>query len=116
MEEEEEESEVLKELVEKVQREDRKPLYDEEKRERVCERKRKQKGSPTSQSETNPGEDWEVAPSPFAHGGRVGHAAEGPQRRREAMVRMQQEVQVKGSRLAEEIPQRWRQPKGGRQD
>ena len=28
------------------------------------------------------------------------------------MVRMQQEVQVKGGRWAEEIPQRWRQPKG----
>ena len=42
----------------------------------------------------------------------VSAAAEGPQKRREAMVRMQQEVQVKGGRWAEEIPQRWRQPKG----
>ena len=42
----------------------------------------------------------------------VSAAAEGPQRRTEAMVRVQQEVQVKGGRWAEEIPQGWRQPKG----
>ena len=42
----------------------------------------------------------------------VSAAAEGPQRRTEVMVGMQQDVQVKGSRWAEEIPQRWRQPKG----
>ena len=28
------------------------------------------------------------------------------------MVRMQQEVQVKGGKWAEDIPQRWSQPKG----
>ena len=39
-------------------------------------------------------------------------AAEGPQRRTDAMVMMQQEVQVKESRWAEEIPQRWNQPQG----
>ena len=32
------------------------------------ERNRKQKGSPTPQNETNPGEDQEVAPSLFAIG------------------------------------------------
>ena len=42
----------------------------------------------------------------------VSAAAEGPQRRTEVMVRVQQDVQVKGGRWAEEIPQRWRQPKG----
>ena len=42
----------------------------------------------------------------------VSTAAEGPQRRTEVMVRVQQDVQVKGGRWAEEIPQRWRQPKG----
>ena len=42
----------------------------------------------------------------------VSAAAEGPQRRTEVMVRMQQDVQVKGGRWAEEIPQRCRQPQG----
>ena len=42
----------------------------------------------------------------------VSAAPEKPQRRTEAMVRMQQEVQVKGSRWAEEISRRWKQPKG----
>ena len=40
-------------------------------------------------------------------------AAEGFQKRTEAMERMQhQQVQVKESRCAEEIPQRWKQPIG----
>ena len=42
----------------------------------------------------------------------VSAAAEGPPRRTEAVIRMQQEVQVKENRCAEEIPHRWRQPKG----
>ena len=42
----------------------------------------------------------------------VSAEAEGPQRRAEAVERMQQEVQVKECRWAEVIPQRWRQPKG----
>ena len=42
----------------------------------------------------------------------VSAAAEGPQRRAVAMMRMQQEVQFKESRWMEEIPQRWRRPKG----
>ena len=42
----------------------------------------------------------------------VSAAAEGPKKRTEAMVRMQQEVQVKEGRWAGEIPQRWRQLKG----
>ena len=43
----------------------------------------------------------------------VSAAVEGPQKRTEMMDRLQQqEVQVKESRWAEEIPQRWRQPKG----
>ena len=41
----------------------------------------------------------------------VNDAAGRPQRRAEAMVRMQQEVQVKEGRGVEDIPQRWRQPK-----
>ena len=52
-----------KKKVEKVQRKQCRSVYVEVGRR--CERKRKQKGSPTSQSETDPGEDW-VAPSPFA--------------------------------------------------
>ena len=39
-------------------------------------------------------------------------AAEVLQRRTEAMVRMQQEVQVKESRWAEESSQRWKQSEG----
>ena len=42
----------------------------------------------------------------------VSAAAEGQQKRTDAMERIQQELQVKGGRWAEEIPQRWRQPKG----
>ena len=42
----------------------------------------------------------------------VNAAAEGLQKRTEMMVRMQQEVRVKESRRAEEIPQRWWQPQG----
>ena len=40
----------------------------------------------------------------------VSAAAEGPQRRTDAVVRMQ--VQVREGRWAEETPQVWRQPKG----
>ena len=39
-------------------------------------------------------------------------ATEGTQRKTEAMVRMQQEVQATGSRWAEESSQRWKQSKG----
>ena len=39
----------------------------------------------------------------------VNDAAEGQQRRREAVTRMQQEVQVKEHRWTEETSQRWRQ-------
>ena len=39
-------------------------------------------------------------------------AAEGPERRTEAVMRMQQAVQVKECRRAGEISQRWRQRKG----
>ena len=42
----------------------------------------------------------------------VSSAAEGQQRRTEAVMRMQQEVQVKEYRWAEETSQSWRQPKG----
>ena len=50
-------------MVDEVRRKHCKSVHLEE--ERGCERTRKQKGSPTPQSGTNPGEDWEVAPSPF---------------------------------------------------
>ena len=42
----------------------------------------------------------------------VSAAAEGPHRRKEVVVRMQQEVEVKEGRWTEENPQRWRLPKG----
>ena len=42
----------------------------------------------------------------------VSAAAGGPQKRTEAMEMLQQELQVDGGRWAEEIPQRWKRPKG----
>ena len=42
----------------------------------------------------------------------VSAAPEGPQRRTEALTRMQQELRVKECKRAEEISQRWIQPKG----
>ena len=42
----------------------------------------------------------------------VSAAAEGQQRRTEAVMRIQQEVQVKDYRWTEETSQRWRQSKG----
>ena len=42
----------------------------------------------------------------------VSAAPEGPKKRTEVIGRIQQELQVRGGRWAEEIPQRWRQPKG----
>ena len=42
----------------------------------------------------------------------VSAAAEGPQRRTEEVMRMQQEVPIKESRWTEATPQRWKQPKG----
>ena len=42
----------------------------------------------------------------------VSAAAEEPQRRTEVIMRMQQEVQVKESRWAEEISQMWKKPEG----
>ena len=77
-----------KNMVEKVQRKHCKSFYFEE--ERGCERKGKQKGSPTPQSETDPGEDWATC--------------------QRCSRRTAEKVQ--GGRWAEEIPQRWRQPKG----
>ena len=47
----------------------------------------------------------------------VSAAAAGPQRRKEAVVRMQQGGQVKESGWMEEAtPKRWNQPKGNRTD
>ena len=43
----------------------------------------------------------------------VSAAAEGQQRRTEAMESIQQEPRVKGGRWMEEIPQRWKRPEGG---
>ena len=42
----------------------------------------------------------------------VSAAAEGPQRRTEAVNRMQQKVQIKECRWREKTPKRWKQPKG----
>ena len=42
----------------------------------------------------------------------VNAAAEGPHRRTEAVMRMQQEVQIKENRWTEATPKRWKQPKG----
>ena len=62
-----EEGEVQKkEMVENVQREDCKPLHDED--ERGKEGKRRQREKRTSQSETSLGEVWKRTLSPFALG------------------------------------------------
>ena len=42
----------------------------------------------------------------------VGAAAKGPQRGTEAVMRMQQEVQIKENRWTEATPKRWMQPNG----
>ena len=67
--------------------------------------KGKQHKCKTPHSETNLGEVREVALSPFDSS--VSAAAEEPQRRTEAVTRMQQEVQIKESSWRE------RTPKGG---
>ena len=41
----------------------------------------------------------------------VSAAAEGPQRRTEAVKRMRQKVYIKESRWKEKTPKRWKQPK-----
>ena len=80
------------------------------------ERKKGRQRNGTSQSETSNGEVWKMALSLsvlLQNCLCVNAAAEGLQTRTEMMERMQQqEVQVKESRWAEEIAQRWRQPKG----
>ena len=60
-------------MVENVQREDCKPLHDED--ERGKEGKRRQREKRTSQSETSLGEVWKRALSPFALGGRIGNVS-----------------------------------------
>ena len=103
-----------KKMVETEQRKHGKSVYFQE--DRVCERKGKQKGSPTPQSETDPGEDWEVAPSPFAIVGAECVMCQRCSRRTAAKDGGDGEdaagIPGKGGRWAEEIPQRWRRPKG----
>ena len=98
-----------KKLVEKVQRKDRRSLYCEDKR-----RKRKAERETDVPKRDKSWEIWKMALSPFASGENwlcVNAAAEGLQKRTEMERWQQQEVQVKESRWAEEIPQRWTQPK-----
>ena len=88
-------------MVGRAQREHHKYVHDENQERR--KKKGKQKKCNKPQSETN----LEVALSPADAGQNwlsVSAAAEGPQRRTEAVMRMQQEVQIKESS--------WRQPKG----
>ena len=97
-----------------MQREDRKSLYGED--ERGKESKGRPKEKQTSQRHASPGksERWHFLLLRMAQNWLcVNAAAEGLQRRTEMMERMQQqEVQVKESRWMEEIPPRWRHPKG----
>ena len=101
--EEDDEEEVQdKKMVDKVRR-------------KHCKSKEQECRKEAPQSKTNPGEEREVAPSPFA-----GEAERARCQRCSKMTaekdgdeeRIQQVLQVKGGRWAEEIPQRWRQPKG----
>ena len=75
-------------------------------------REGKQEGSKTTQSKASFGEVWKVALS-FSDCGTellsVSAAAEGQQRRTEAVTRMPQEMQVKEHRWMEKTSQRWRQ-------
>ena len=101
--------------MEEVSRKDGKSPYGRE--ERRKERKGRPKARQTSKSETSFGEVWKMALFTYylleQNWLCVHAAAEGLQRRMEMMERMQQQqVQVKESRWMEEIPQRWRQPKG----
>ena len=111
---EKEEGEDQKKMVGKVKRGHCKSVYFEEGR--GCERKGKQeKARRTKVRQTLGksgrwlflllllGQNWPC----------VNAAAEGLHKRREMMESLQhQEVQVKESRRAEEIPQKWKQPKG----
>ena len=77
--------------------------------------KESRKEARRTKSETDPGEDWEMAPSPLAIGAEWAICQRCSRRTAEktkAMERMQQQFQVKGGRWAEEIPQRWRKLKG----
>ena len=98
-----------------MQREDREPLYDEEggkmiRKNRKTERDRRPRARQVLGKSGRwlfllllSGQNWLC----------VSAAAEGLQKRAEMMERwQQQEVRVKESRWAEEIPQRWKQTKG----
>ena len=106
-----EEGEVQnKELVEKVQRKDSKPLYGEDKKEKKGRQKEKQ--TRARQVLVKSGRCLFL----FLLFGQnclcVNGAAEGLQKRTEMMEKwQQQEVRVEESRWAEEIPPRWKQPK-----
>ena len=121
--EEEEEKEKVKEgetqkqeMVETVQRVHQKSVHDEDEKER--EVKGKQEKSKTLQSQSNIGEILEVALSLFLLLGQnwrsVSAAAEGPRRRTEAVMRVQQEVQIKECRWTKERTQKVEAVKRGR--
>ena len=101
-----------KELVEKEQRKDRKPLYGEE--DRGKERQERQKERQTPQSETSLGEIWKMALSPCAVGAELALC----QRCSRRIAEKDGDDGKGGSSRkfkckradAEEIPQRWKQP------
>ena len=74
-------------------------------------RKGKQKKCKTPQSETNLGDIWEVALSPSDSGAELAER-QCQEEQKEAVMRMQHEVQIKESRWTEAVPEKWKQPKG----
>ena len=104
-----------KELVENVQREDRKPVYGEDERGR--ERKSKGERETVVPEQDKSWGNLEDGSFSFCFWSRIGYVSTLQQkdcRKRTEMLKrlQQQEVQVKERRWAEEIPQRWKQPKG----
>ena len=89
-----------KEMVEGVQRGNRKHDFDEE--ERKIREKRKAGTESDAPKQGKPGGSLGSGSFSFCYWSSIG----------EVMVRMQQEAQVKEGRWPEKIPQRWRKPQG----
>ena len=114
-EEEEEKSEVQKELVEKKCKERIASFFTAQRKEEEKEKKCKNSDKrPSTRQVFGISERWLFLLVLLGQSWLcVNAATEGLQKRTEVMERwQQQQVQVKGSRWVEEIPQRWKQPKG----
>ena len=94
--------------MEKAQREDSKPHCGEEKEDEKEKESRKRDGRPKARQTLGKSGRWLFLLLLLAQNWlSVRAAAEGPPRRTEVMEKMQQDMQVKGGRWTEEIPQRW---------